>query len=39
MIFVTYSGGSGILNDLGGVHVLKEDIIELVDEVTVVDVA
>jgi len=39
MIFVTYSAGSGILNNLGGVHALKEDSIKLVDKVTIVDMA
>ena len=36
-IFVTYSCGSRILDDFGGVHLLKEDLVELNDEVTVVD--
>ena len=37
IIFVTYSCGSRILDDFGGVHLLKEDLVELNDEVTVVD--
>ena len=33
----TYRSGSGVLNNLGWVHWLGEDSVELVDEVTVVD--
>ena len=36
-IFVTYSGGSRVLDDLGGVHLVGEDLVELVNEFAVVD--
>ena len=36
-IFVTYSGGSGVRDDFGGVHLVGEDLVELVDKVAVVD--
>ena len=37
IIFVTYSCSSGILDDLGGVHLVKKDLVQLYYEVTVVD--
>ena len=36
-IFVTYSGGPGVHDDIGGVHLVGEDLVELVDKVAVVD--
>ena len=36
-IFVTYSGGSRVLDDFSGVHLVGEDLVELVDEFAVVD--
>ena len=37
IIFVTYSCRSGIIDDFSGVHLFREDLVELDDEVTVDD--
>lgn len=37
VFFVTYSGCSGVSDDFGGVHGLREDLVQLRNELSIVD--